>query len=71
MLDIPANSSYIGWWGQRLHQKWHLVESEVTDRLVMHCGRMMQMENSYGPLVFETSPDSDLCEQCAGKQKAI
>jgi hypothetical protein len=55
--------TYIGWWARR-HGRWHLVESEVTDRLVMRCGRQMKLETPYGYLVFELEPADGHCKQC-------
>ena len=63
MTDV----SYIGWWAVRASGKWHLVESEVTDRLVMRCGRQLRMQNASGPLVFEMDPSGERCEQCTGR----
>lgn len=60
-------SSYIGWWAQRPGKLWHLVESEVTDRLVMRCGRQMRMVNKGGTLGFVTDPMGERCEQCVGR----
>ena len=60
------SDSYIGWWGVRPRGRWHLVESEVTDRLVMRCGRQMSLETKGGVLSFEVSPSGERCEQCTG-----
>lgn len=36
--------SLIGWWTQRPGGgHWHLVESQVADRLVTRCGRELQI----------------------------
>jgi hypothetical protein len=58
---------YIGWWGIRPGGLWHLVQSEVTDRLVMRCGRQMRMQNKGGALSFAVSPEGERCEQCVGR----
>ena len=60
------SESYVGWWGKRRQGKWHLVESEVSDRLVMRCGRQMAKVNPHGPLSFEVQPSGEACEQCTG-----
>lgn len=59
-------TSYIGWWGMRTRKaKWHLVESEVTDRLVMRCGRMMRFTAYQETMTFDEKPRwGDRCEQC-------
>lgn len=60
--------TWIGWWAMRAGGKWHLVQSEITDRLVMKCGRQMRLETSVGTLSFEQeSVEHDACEQCAGR----
>lgn len=59
--------SYIGWWGLRSRGKWHLVESEVTDRLVMRCGRQMPMILNTEALSFQLEPNGERCEQCQGR----
>jgi hypothetical protein len=62
MLDQP---SFIGWWMARnQRQKAHLVQSEITDRLVMRCGRQMRLETSGGLLV---EAEFERCEQCVGR----
>lgn len=62
MTDI----SYVGWWGMRQGGKWHLIESEVVDRLVTRCGRQMKMELASGIMVFEIQPSGDACFLCTG-----
>jgi hypothetical protein len=63
--------SFIGWWGFREGTtRWHLVESEVTDRLVMRCGRQMRMELDGTPLVFEAAPNGPACIFCTTRQRA-
>jgi hypothetical protein len=62
-----SDPNYIGWWAMRRRGKWHLVESEVTDRLVMRCGRQMRMEATEGVLSFAVQPGGEGCEQCVGK----
>jgi hypothetical protein len=58
-------NSYIGWWAFRAGtSRWHLVESEITDRLVMRCGRQMRLELHGVPLVFGQEP------VCSGEQHA-
>lgn len=60
--------NYIGWWATRVRRKggkWHLVESEVTDRLVMKCGRQMRLENDDGVLIFQLEPADKHCEACS------
>lgn len=57
--------SYIGWWANRKGQRWHLVESEITDRLVMHCGRQMTLSNADGRLVVDQAPQGRTCLYCA------
>jgi hypothetical protein len=64
---LSADVSYIGWWGVRAKGKWHLVESEVTDRLVMRCGRQMPLVNAYGALSFQLEPNGEKCEPCVGR----
>jgi hypothetical protein len=64
------DTDYIGWWAYRRGGRWHLVESEVTDRLVMRCGRQMKMQASAGALSFQVSPDGERCEQCTGRRVA-
>jgi len=61
-----ASSSLIGWWGVRSGGRWHFVESEVADRLIMRCGRQMRLETKGGILSFEVSPAGERCEQCTG-----
>lgn len=63
-----TDAEYIGWWGIRPGGVWHFVESEVTDRLVMRCGRQMRMETPGGALAFQVSPDGERCEQCVGRR---
>lgn len=61
--------SYIGFWGVRPGGRWHLVESEVTDRLVMRCGRQMRMvlePSSGGAMSFQMEPTGERCEMCTG-----
>lgn len=60
--------SYIGWWATRIRRKggrWHLVESEITNRLVMKCGRQMKLETGDGVLIFQLQPSSDHCSVCS------
>jgi hypothetical protein len=64
-----VNDSYIGWWGMR-RGKWHFAESEVTDRILMRCGRMMPLVNAYGILSFEQEPPGERCEQCTRQRVA-
>jgi hypothetical protein len=61
---------YIGWWAVRPGTKWHLVESEVDERLMMRCGRQMRMQTSGGALSFQVTPTGERCEQCSGRQVA-
>lgn len=55
--------SYIGWWAKR-HGSWHFVQSEITDRLVMKCGRQMRLELPSGKLAFVLAPSGQRCQQC-------
>ena len=59
-------ADYIGWWAKR-KGPWHLVESEVTNRIVTRCGRQLRLETTKGPLVFEVTPSGEGCEQCQGR----
>lgn len=68
MTFLNEPQSYIGWWASRPRRVWHLVESEVTDRLVMRCGRQMRLEASTGALSFESEAGGERCEQCTGRQ---
>jgi hypothetical protein len=62
--------TYIGWWACR-RGKWHFVESEVTDRLVMRCGRQMKLETKGAALAFQQDASTlDCCEQCTGRRVA-
>jgi hypothetical protein len=57
---------YIGHWlaRHRSGSKRHLVESEVTDRLVMRCGKEMKLIlGDRGMHPFEDHP---LCQTCRG-----
>ena len=65
---MSADVSYIGWWGVRANGKWHLVESEVTDRLVMRCGRQMPLVNASGILIFERDPAGERCHFCSQRR---
>jgi hypothetical protein len=56
-------NSYIGWWARR-KGKWHLVESEVVDRLVTHCGRQLRLTTKSGPLTFLLGPTERVCKVC-------
>lgn len=47
----------------------HLVQSEVTDRLVMKCGRQMRLENGRGTL-SSALPIVARCFDCEGKRGA-
>lgn len=38
-----TDPSYIGLWLSRKGGKRHLIESEITDRLVTRCGREMKL----------------------------
>lgn len=60
------SDDYIGWWGMRRGTKWHLVESEITDRLVTRCGRQMKMQTAGGAMKFEVQPSGEACEVCTG-----
>lgn len=62
-------TSYIGWWGFRRHTtRWHFIESEVTDRLVMRCGRQMKLELDGQPIVIEAAPAGPVCVFCATRK---
>lgn len=71
MRDVPANASYIGWWLNRLGQKWHLVETEITDRLVTRCGRQMKLETRDGYLQFDQQPQGRVCLFCASRKPVV
>lgn len=58
--------SYIGQWVRRRGQRAHLVESEITDRLVMRCGRQMKLRTRSGDLVLYAG--NLLCHQCVGRE---
>jgi hypothetical protein len=58
-------NSYIGWWARRIGP-WHLVQSEITDRLVMKCGRQMKLAMAKGRLEFLLEP-GEKCKQCKGR----
>lgn len=48
---------------------WHQVESEITDRLVTHCGREMKLRTSRGDLELADVPllsRGRPCEACWG-----
>ena len=56
-----------GWWTAD-HGKAHLVESEVTDRLVMRCGRQLKLETANGRLEeFVARTLEPRCKQCQGR----
>ena len=57
---------YVGYWARRIGP-WHLVESEIADRIVTRCGREMQTKTSRGELTFTNDP-SPRCKQCTGRQ---
>jgi hypothetical protein len=42
------NDSFIGFWVGRVRGKLHLAESEITDRVVMRCGRQMRLVTKSG-----------------------
>lgn len=56
-------NSYIGWWARRTG-KWHLIESEVTDRMVTSCGRQLKLTTKSGPLTFLLVPRDGQCKVC-------
>jgi hypothetical protein len=60
-------TDYIGEWvaRDRPGSKQHIVESEITDRLVTRCGRQMKLEiGGRGLLLISGYP---LCKVCKGK----
>ncbi len=68
---MPEMDQYlIGWWGVRPGGKWHLIESEVTDRLVMRCGRQMKLVNATSTMLFQQEAKGERCEQCVGHRVA-
>lgn len=61
---------YVGYWTRR-NGKWHLVESEITDRTVTRCGRQMKFVTKGGELQFASGVTGDeRCEQCVGRIEA-
>lgn len=61
------SESYIGQWlaRHRRGSKRHLIESEITDRLVTRCGRQLRLDiGGRGLHPFE---DHEKCEQCVGR----
>lgn len=65
--------SFIGEWVARLLDgRWiglgHLVQSEITDRLVMKCGRQMKLVNGRGELNAGVG-GVQRCFDCEGKRK--
>jgi hypothetical protein len=63
-------SDVIGQWAARFigelqRTRWHLVESEIAERLVTHCGRQMPQRNGNGYLLTDAAPSSGKCERCA------
>jgi hypothetical protein len=61
--------TFIGQWVQRRGTLAHLIESEITDRLVTRCGRQMKLVTPHGPLSI-VSGDVEHCEQCTGRRVA-
>jgi hypothetical protein len=68
-MSMTVMDSYIGWWGRRTGS-WHLVQSEITDRLVMKCGRQMKLVTPEGRLEFLLEPSIGKCQQCVGRSEA-
>jgi len=60
--------SYIGWWARRIGP-WHLVQSEIADRVVLKCGREMRLETGRGKLTFLLEPSRDRCLQCSPESR--
>jgi len=63
----------IGLWMCRLKAdrrwtKWHLVESQIADRMVMRCGRQMgHIEGTVLAPLMAPPTDSEACYFCKGK----
>lgn len=65
--------SDIGAWVRRLHfgvelrpsTLWHLVESEIGDRLVTHCGRQLRHDRDRPFEYAHVAPDQAVCSRCA------
>jgi len=61
--------SFIGFWVGRKRQKLHLAESEITDRVVMRCGRQMRLKTaSGGDLLLGGS--NGRCQDCDNERRA-
>ena len=60
-------ANVIGWWSTR-EGKWHLIESQIDDRLVTRCGRELKLVLGGVSLksVGQLSPDQmrDRCAYC-------
>ena len=61
--------STIGLWvarfkGERQITLWHLIESEIEDRVVTNCGRQMTRRSQRGMLLVESAPGYDACHPC-------
>jgi hypothetical protein len=60
--------SSIGWWTARFADTrqltlWHLVQSEIEDRLITKCGRQMHKRTERGHLLTATLPET-ACLRC-------
>lgn len=52
--------------GEVQRTRWHVIESEIADRLVTHCGRQLPHRNGNGLLLTDPSPPPTMkCERCA------
>lgn len=49
----------------RLVTKWHLVDSEVSDRIVTFCGREMKLKTRSGNIDFATEKDDTDTAMCS------
>jgi hypothetical protein len=53
---------------QREYGQAHYVESEITDRLVMRCGRELRLQTAHGTLrEFVARRLETRCKQCRGE----
>jgi hypothetical protein len=62
------SDSFIGFWVGRRNGKLHLAESEITDRVVMHCGRQMRLVTAGGELLL--GGNEPRCKQCDVDRRA-
>jgi hypothetical protein len=65
-----GRAAVIGQWARRTKlaplrpiSLWHLVESQISDRLVMHCGRQLRTKRDR-PFEFVTDRPERVCYFC-------